>query len=329
MKGKIRRGVVLFLVFTVIAYAAIIFLYLRGFPRNVGTDFRLAFVLGALALFSISTIFNILRVFFLGRIFSKSFTFSDSASFTLGGVLLALITPFQAGGMPFQLYIMSKRGISPGEGTSILVGRGVQSVVVFAATIPFTMLFFSSLLSGGMVHNLLKYFLILYSVLFFAVGIVLSFTSRIRGAVNAGRINEKIKKVAIKILDEVQNFRKGIQMMFTKGLKESMISLLCTFISLYASFALTYYVVMIAKGKNDFFLSFNMQFLLTYLSAFVPTPGSSGVAEGGIALFYSQIVPKSATILFIFLQRLVTTYIPAFLGLLLMFGKRGILSELK
>ncbi|MDD3802926.1 MAG: flippase-like domain-containing protein [bacterium] len=329
MNDRIKRGVVLFLVFTVIAYAAIIFIYLRGFPKNAEMNFRWDFILGAFFLFAVSTLFNILRVFFLGRIFSKSFTFSDSASFTLGGVLLALITPFQAGGMPFQLYIMSKRGISPGEGTSVLVSRGVQSVFVFAATIPFTMFFFSNLLSGGMVENLIKYFLVLYSILFLTVGIILAFTSRIKSGVSEGRMNEKIKKAVLKILDEVQNFRRGMQIMITKGLRESILSLLCAFISLYGSFSLTYFIVMMANGKNDFFLSFNMQFLLTYLSAFVPTPGSSGVAEGGIALFYSQVIPKSATLPFIFIQRLVTTYIPALMGLLLMFGKKSILKEIK
>ncbi|MGE3063772.1 MAG: YbhN family protein [bacterium] len=329
MKNSIRRGIFLFVVFTAAAYFLIFIFYLKDLPQNISIDFRLTHICGIMLLFSVSVVFNILRVFFLGKIFSKTFTFYDSSLFTLGGVLLALITPFQAGGMPFQLYIMSKRSISPGEGSSILISRGLQSVVVFIVTIPFTLTFFSHLLTGSMVANLIKYFLMLYSVLFVVTATVLSFTERIKRILTEKKMNVRLRNALFKVLDEVVNFKKAIYAMFTKGIKESIFSLICTFISLYAGFALTYFIVLMAKGSTDFFLSFNIQFILTYLSAFVPTPGSSGVAEGGIALLYSQIVPKQQILLFIFLLRLVTTYIPALLGLFLMFGKKSILQEMK
>lgn len=329
MKDKIRKGIFLFIVFTAIAYAVIFIFYLKGIPKNSKIDFNPVFIGGIAALFVIYNFFNILRVYFLARIFSKEFTLQDSALFTLGGVLLALITPFQAGGMPFQLYIMSKRNITPGEGTSILISRGLQSILVFAFTIPFTMIFFSQLLTGSMVAMLLRYFIILYSLLFLTAFVLIVFTARIKNFFEKKNLSGKMTAFIFKILDEVQNFKKGIISMFTKGLKENMLSILCTFIALYAGFAVTYFAVRMAFGKDDFFLAFNIQFILTYLSAFVPTPGSSGVAEGGIALLYSQIVPKDQIVFFIFLLRLITTYVPALLGLVLLFDKKNILSELK
>ncbi|HAV92301.1 TPA: hypothetical protein DCW38_03880 [candidate division WOR-3 bacterium] len=329
MKDKITKGLFLFVIFTAAAYAIIFFFYLKGVPRNAKIDFNWVFISGIIILFVIYNYFNILRVYFLGRIFSKEFTFYDSASFTLGGVLLALITPFQAGGMPFQLYIMSKRGIAPGEGTSILISRGFQSILVFIVTIPFTMIFFSQLLTGSMVAMLLRYFMILYSILFLTAFILIAFTNKIKKYFESKRINKKVLSFIFRILDEVINFKKGIISMFTKGLKENMISILCSFIALYAGFAVTYFLVRMVYGRDDFFLAFNIQFILTYLSAFVPTPGSSGVAEGGIALLYSQVVAKEQIIIFIFLLRLITTYIPAFLGLLLMFDKKNVFREMK
>ena len=329
MKDKIKKGLFLFVIFTAAAYAIIFFFYLKGVPKNAKIDFNWIFISGIIILFIIYHYFNILRVYFLGRIFSKKFTFYDSASFTLGGVLLALITPFQAGGMPFQLYIMSKRGITPGEGTSVLISRGLQSILVFIVTIPFTMIFFSQLLSGSMVAMLLRYFMILYSILFLTAFILIAFTGRIKKYFESKHVNKKLLGFIFRILDEVINFKKGIISMFTKGLKENLISILCSFIALYAGFAVTYFLVRMVYGRDDFFLAFNIQFILTYLSAFVPTPGSSGVAEGGIALLYSQVVAKEQIIFFIFLLRLITTYIPAFLGLLLMFDKKNVFREMK
>lgn len=329
MSNKIKKGIFLFLVFTGIAYAAIFIFYLKGMPKNVKIDWNIIYICGIIALFIIYNFFNVLRVYYLGRIFSKEFTLNDSALFTLGGVLLAVITPFQAGGMPFQLYIMSKRGIKPGEGSSILIARGLQSVLVFIVIIPFTMIFFSNLLSGSMVSMLLKYFMILYSAIFIIIGLILFFTSNIKKWIAHSINNARLNRFFMRIIEEVSGFKTGMQSMMTRGWKENLLSVVCTFIALNAGFAMSYFIVRMVYGRDDFFLAYNIQFILTYLSAFVPTPGSSGIAEGGIALFYSQIIAKDQIILYIFLSRLITTYIPAFLGFLLMFDKKNIIHDLK
>ena len=328
MKDKIKKGVLLFIFFTATAYLVIFVFYLKDVPKNARINFNLIFIAGIIGLFIIYNFFNILRVYFLCRIFSKDFTFYDSALFTLGGVLLALITPFQVGGMPFQIYIMSQKGITPGKATSVLISRGFQSILVFIVTIPFTFIFFSQLLTGGMIAKLLNYFIILYSTLFIIVFFLITLTNKIKAFFENRNFSKKVIDFIFKVLDEVQNFKKGIESMFKKGLRNNLLSILCSFIALYAGFTLTYFIVLMVYGKNDFFLSFNIQFILTYLSAFMPTPGSSGVAEGGIALFYSQIVPKEQILFFIFLLRLITTYAPALLGLLLMFDKKNLLREL-
>ncbi len=315
LKSKIKKGLLLFFIFTLSAYIIIFFFYVKDTPKNIKIHFEFLNLFAIILLFFLSNFFNILRVYFLGKIFNREFNFSDSYIFTLGGVLLALITPFQSGGMPFQLFLLSKKKINLGNATSVLLMRGFQSVIVFILTIPFMLIYLQNVLSTSYVGNLKKYFMIIYSFAFTILIFIVIFNNKLKIILEKKLSDNLLKKILIKIVNFFSNFTGGIKTIFTDGIKENIISLISTFISLYSYFALSYFVIKLFNSDVDFMKAFSLQFLLTYLSAFVPTPGSSGVAEGGTALFFSQIVGKENILIYIFLFRLISTYIPAFLGL--------------
>lgn len=315
MKSRVKKGIFLFFIFTLSSYILIFFLYVKDFPQNIKINFDFYNVFFIVLLFILSNFFNILRVYFLGKIFNKNFSFSDGYIFTLGGVLLALITPFQSGGMPFQLFLLSKKGINLGSATSVIIMRGFQSLIVLILTIPFILLYLQSIFSTEYFKNLIKYFIVIYSLTFFVLVLIIFYNSQVRLLVEKKMKENRIKRFLIKMIDFFSNFTDGVKTIFTRGIKENFLSLISTFISLYSYFALSFFVIKLFDVKTDFLKAFSLQFLLTYLSAFVPTPGSSGVAESGMALFFSQIVGKENILLYIFVFRFLSTYLPAFLGL--------------
>ncbi len=315
LKNRIKTGLLLFFIFTLSSYILIFFLYVKDFPKNLRVNFDIHNIVLIVLFFISSNFFNILRIYFLGKIFNKNFTFSDGYIFTLGGVLLALITPFQSGGMPFQLFLLSKKGINLGNATSVVVMRGFQSLIVMILTIPFILFYLQSVFSTEYFKNLIRYFIGIYSLMFFILFMIIFFNEKLKIFVEKTIKQNLIKKILLKVIEFFSNFTEGVKTIFTKGIKENFLSLLSTFISLYSYFALSFFVIKLFNVKVDFFKAFSLQFLLTYLSAFVPTPGSSGVAESGMALFFSQIVGKENILLYIFIFRLISTYIPAFLGL--------------
>lgn len=315
MKQNIKKGLLLFFIFTISAYILILFFYVKSFPTNVRLNFEFTNIIALFFLFVSYNLFNILRVYFLGKIFNKNFNFSDSYIFTLGGVLLALITPFQSGGMPFQLFLLSKKEINLGKATSIILMRGFQSIVVFVVTIPFVIVYIQNILSTSYVKNLLKYFIFLYSLITFLIFIIITLNEKVKIFIRKKMRDGYLKKIFISTFEVISNFFEGIKVIFSEGVKECFLSLFSTFISLYSYFALSFFVIKLVNENTNFFKAFSLQFLLTYLSAFVPTPGSSGVAEGGMALFFSQIVGKNNILIYIFIFRLLSTYLPAFFGL--------------
>ncbi len=297
----------------------IIIFFLQDIPNDISLNISVSNILIILLLFIGINVFNILRVHELVKTFTDKFTLKDSVLFTMGGVFLGLITPFQSGGIPFQVYLMNKRGISPGEGTSLLFIRGIQSFLVFLVTVPFTFVFFSFLFNNRLVNALFKYLLSFYLVLIAVIIITIFLTEFLRKLFSRIRF-EKVKNILLKILDEAENFKKGMLMFFNKEKKHFIISLIYAFVSLYLLFSITHFLILLVVGESNFTLSFNIQMLLTYLLAFVPTPGSGGFAEGGGALFYSLLVPKSKILLYIFLWRIITTYLPSLIGFISIFS---------
>ena len=60
-----------------------------------------------------------------------------------------------------------------------------------------------------------------------------------------------------------------------------------------------------------------MQFVLYFLLYFTPTPGGSGVAEGGFYALFAPLVPRHMLGVYVILWRFFTVYAWAFLGGLL------------
>ncbi|MCK4523869.1 flippase-like domain-containing protein [candidate division WOR-3 bacterium] len=319
MNSKIKKGIIILLVSTIIAYAMIIIFFLQDIPNDISLNISLSNLLIIFLLFIGIYVFNVLRVYELVKTFTDKFTLKDSFLFTMGGIFLGLITPFQSGGIPFQVYLMNRRGVSPGEGTSLLFIRGIQSFIVFLFTVPFTFIFFSFLFNNRLVNALFKYLLSFYLIVIIVILITIFLTKFLRKLYNRIKF-EKIRNAALKILDEAENFKNGMLVFFNKGKKHFIISMLYAFVSLYLLFSITHFLILLVVGESNFMLSFNIQLLLTYLLAFVPTPGSGGFAEGGGALFYSLLVPKSKILLYIFLWRIITTYLPSLIGFISIFN---------
>lgn len=312
---KIKIGLTVFFLLTLLSYFLIFILYVKDFPENIKFFFSPTVIFFIILLFIFTNLFNILRVLFLCKIFSKEVNFMDAYMFTLGGVLFALITPFQSGGLPFQIYLLSRKKIKPGKSVSIIFVRGVQSILVLFLTLPFIMIYLKNVVQSNYVKNLLKYFLTLYMIIIPIFLLLIFFNEKIKNFLDQKFKESKFKKFFMYIVNFFSNFLSGIKDIFSIGFKENLISLFFTFLSLYSYAALSFFIIKFIGGNGDFFTSFSLQFLLIYLTAFVPTPGSSGVAEGGMAIFFNNIVGKEHLIIYILIFRIFSTYIPAFLGL--------------
>ena len=76
--------------------------------------------------------------------------------------------------------------------------------------------------------------------------------------------------------------------------------------------------VILIKGINSSISTtqiISIQILLTFVTYFAPTPGATGVAEGGFTLMFSNFVEKNDILSLTFSWRFFTMYLGMIIGL--------------
>ena len=63
----------------------------------------------------------------------------------------------------------------------------------------------------------------------------------------------------------------------------------------------------------------SIQTVLTFVTYFAPTPGATGVAEGGFTLMFSNFVEKNDIVSLTFLWRFFTMYLGMLVGLIIFY----------
>jgi uncharacterized protein (TIRG00374 family) len=80
--------------------------------------------------------------------------------------------------------------------------------------------------------------------------------------------------------------------------------------------------VLIIRGLNydvPIFSIISAQILITFITYFAPTPGATGIAEGGFTLVFSQFVQKKDIISVTFAWRFFTIYVGFIIGLIIFY----------
>lgn len=262
--------------------------------------------------------FECLRLQVLSSIFGHKISLKSSAEFTLGGYFLSIL-PFGVGGLPLQFYILMKEKFSLGEAGTVIVMRGLTYLMAFVFTIPF-IAYYRNIFQGNGLQLLSGYIVIVYSALLILFFLAMWRTHTIKYQLNklnkffASRHKERIAGWITKFSDELENFKLGFKTCCTKGGFRFVLVILLSGVSLF------FYVLMVPLLFNGLGVQAPVvktaliQFILTFLLMFTPTPGGSGIAEGaGFALF-SSICPKYLMAVFIILWRFFTYYTGVIIG---------------
>jgi len=281
---------------------------------------------------------DILRVQLLSKAAGKWMPFRLSAEFNLGGLFLGAVTPFQSGGIPLQLYICNRVGLSIGAGGAVIVFRGILTGIIFLLILPVMILFFREFLVSSVVRSLGRYLIVLYVVMLFILFSVLLRPGGIKrhllmldAFLRRRRVvrTDRFERFYMRLFEQIEEFRKSTRDYFgkSKGLLTAAFLTSCggvVLISLVAP------AILYGLGQTPSVMaSFMMAVLLLYILAFVPTPGASGFAEVGAYSLFFMLVERNLLGVFVLLWRFFTLYLGAFLGgvLLLRMLRGGVSSD--
>ncbi|KUL00660.1 MAG: hypothetical protein XE10_1321 [Methanoculleus marisnigri] len=269
--------------------------------------------------------------------------FRHCLNLVLANMLVAAVTPSQAGGEPVRVHELYRAGVPVGDATAVVIMERILDGIVLGGLGAFAMLFlgsyWSSLTSGFSGVSIMMYAAWISVTLFVLVFIysvknpdhlkrALKWMSR---WVDRRWHLKRLESLLETIDREVDNFNKGLVKFVNHGKSGLVWGMFFTLLFWFSEFTIASLILM-GLGQPPFLIeSFVVQLVIAIIMMIPLTPGGSGVAELGATSLYSLFVPSSIVGVFVILWRLILYYLNILLGLLsgLVIVRREFLTRAK
>lgn len=274
-------------------------------------------------------LFDVLALHLLTHQLSKArLGFGQSAKVALVGTLFSCLTPSASGGQPMQIVRLKKHGVSVGRSSSILTLRFIvfqTSLVILTLILLFLRYnYFRHAVSNLRIMAIVGLTLNLMAALFALVASLFSrFIRRlVRSMINFSAKIRLVKHPIILSLRAdrvIQEFAEWPKLV-AKNKAIIWQQILISFIQMLFYFAIVFFVFKaISSELVSPLLVITAAALVWMASAFMPSPGASGGAEGMFMLFLSSVYHNSAVGAALLLWRFITFYLPIMFGGLMLF----------
>ncbi|MBZ9686174.1 flippase-like domain-containing protein [Clostridium estertheticum] len=329
-KTKILTYSIFTLIFIGTSYLSVVFIE-KHFSGNISfyafKSLSPIILLALVILLFLYFLLDALRFLYVLRSLQIEVTLGYLVKLAFINMFLSNITPFATGGAFAQIYFLSKKDISIGDATAATTIKTVLPIIFFFITTPIILIKDKNLFKILPSTNNMIYILslvVIYILATFGFYKVLKNTnvikrnlSKILNLLERKKIISKtvVKKFRNNSFLEIDIFALNIKR-FLKGKKKNIL-LSVIFMSLYL-FVLFMFPVVLIKGLNSNISTsqiISLQVLLTFLTYFAPTPGATGVAEGGFTLMFSNFVEKTDIVSLTFSWRFFTMYLGMVIGL--------------
>ncbi|MGI6091417.1 MAG: flippase-like domain-containing protein [Veillonellaceae bacterium] len=283
----------------------------------------LAFVMLAVGLF-----FDGTRLTHLVKISGEQITLRQAVHVVFSNYFLALLTPGAAGGAVAQVMFLRKAGVPIGKATVLVVVRTILSILFLFICLP--IVFFND---PGLIPWISEKIIIVISV-FIAVFILASIWLFRTNALNTllVRLTKRLgHRYRRRIFATYRDVRGAVFMLSSAPLSMLMV-LVESAISLLALYSVVPILFMGMGVTADWLLIMGRMILLNILLYFAPTPGGSGIAEGGFVLLFSAFVPSGMVGIAAVTWRILVEYLPFTIGLyytVKVFGRDFLSKQIK
>lgn len=278
-------------------------------------------------LMAVGMYFDGTRLLHLVHIAGQRITLLQAVQVIFSNYFAALLTPGAAGGAVAQVMFLRRAGVPIGIATVVVLIRTVMSLLVLFVFLPAAFYYDPGLLPWIPPQVLIAASLLMVGGGFLAIWFLRSPAS-IRLLVVLTKRMKPSRRKRIFIL--YRDTRGAVFMLLAAPLSmmrvfaESAASLL----ALYSMVPVLFLGLGIAVdwplvlGRMDF---------LNILLYFAPTPGGSGIAEGGFVLLFSELLPPGTVGVLAVAWRIVAEYFPFTIGLyftIKTFGRDFLLQQL-
>ena len=265
----------------------------------------------AVAAVGLGLFFDGSRLMHLVRVSQERITLYQAVQVIFGNYFLALLTPGATGGAVAQLMFLRHAGVPTGKAAVLVIVRTLLSIFFLAICMPFILLH-----DEGIVPGIDNDWLMIITLTAFALIIGMVFGAKhgnLDGFVIWATRNVKNQRRR-KIFAFYRDTKSAISM-----LSQSPRCMLIVFLESGLNLLCIYAIVpclLLGLGvwDADWCAVMGRMIFLNMLLYFTPTPGGSGIAEGGFVLLFSGTVPSGMVGIIAVCWRLIAEYIPFLIG---------------
>ena len=309
--GKFYRRLAILILLVLSISGAVIYFTVDIHTISNLTMFRPWSLVLAIAFVGIGLFLDGSRLMHLVRISNEDISLSQAIQVVFGNYFLALLTPGATGGAVAQMMFLCRAGVPTGKATVLVFVRTVVSILFLIMCMPFIFMHEAHILPGVSNTKLkIVSFAAFISILLLVWGAGSSLLGRL--LIKLSRRLSKQRRRSI-----IRMYRDTRHAVFLLG--KSPKSMLLVFLESGLSLICIYAVVpclLLGLGvyDADWYAVMGRMIFLNMLLYFTPTPGGSGVAEGGFVLLFDETVPQGLVGIVAVCWRLIAEYIPFMIG---------------
>ena len=261
------------------------------------------------------------RLMHMVKMSNEKITLYQAVQVVFGNYFLALLTPGATGGAVAQLMFLRHAGVPAGKATVLVIVRTLLSIFFLVLCMPLIFLHDNGIVPGISNQTLMAITLTAFVVIV---------------AIVVGARQGTLDYFVIRFTRRMHNDRRRKIFAFYRDTKcaigllsKAPWKMLWVFVESGLNLLCIYAIVpclMLGLGVTDadWYTIMGRMIFLNMLLYFTPTPGGSGVAEGGFVYLFSESVPAGTVGIIAVCWRLVAEYIPFLIGLyytLTVFGR--------
>ncbi|MCC7469038.1 MAG: flippase-like domain-containing protein [Burkholderiaceae bacterium] len=279
----------------------------------------------ALCTHVIALCFWALRIKFMSRSLGYRVGFFYSLNLVFANMLLAAITPSQAGGEPVRIHELYKAGVKVGDATAIVLTERILDGIVLGIGGAFFMFVLGS--EWRRIGSVFSYLMYISWIIITIMVIIFIYSVKNPGLLK--RIihyssrwftrkweSRKIERFAQSIDSEVDNFHNTLADFLSHGKAGLIFGLIFTTLFWFCEFVIVSILLVGLSQPPIFIESLIVQLVIAVIMMIPLTPGASGIAEISFTSLYGLFVNSSILGILVVLWRSILFYFNILLGLI-------------
>ena len=309
--SKFTRRFLLILVLVVGISSAVIYTTVDINTLQNLTRFHAWSLLLALLAVGLGMFFDGSRLMHLVKISNEKITLYQAVQVIFGNYFLALLTLGATGGAVAQVMFLRHAGVPTGKAAVLVIVRTLLSIFFLALCMPFIFLHDEGIVPGVSNNILMAITLTAFlGIVFIVVGARRGFLDYVVVWI-ARRLHDKKRHQLFGLYRDTKSaisLLLGAPRQMLVVFLESGLNLLC----IYA--VVPCLLLGLGVTDADWYTVMGRMIFLNMLLYFSPTPGGSGIAEGGFVLLFAATVPAGTVGIVAVCWRLIAEYLPFLIG---------------